>query len=64
MSTTGVLYNYTIDDFDPLIAYSNYADWITPNPQDVPTNYNASSDVTGVPWHEGESGASNKHEYL
>lgn len=48
--------NYiTIDDFDPPIVYSNPDDWTTPNPQDNPTWYNATSDVTGVPWHQGVS---------
>ena len=50
------LYNYTIDDFDPVIRYSNYADWQTPNPQDNPTWFNATPAVTGSPWHEGGSG--------
>ena len=46
--------NVTVDDFDPLVGYSNYDDWQTPNPQDNPTWFNASSDVTKSPWHEGE----------
>lgn len=25
--------NVTFDDFDPVIVYSNPADWTTPNPQ-------------------------------
>ncbi|ORX39114.1 hypothetical protein BD324DRAFT_311338 [Kockovaella imperatae] len=41
-----------VDDFDPLIGYSNYDDWSTPDPQDHPTWWNATSDVTGVPWYE------------
>lgn len=45
----------TIDDFDPLIAYSNYADWSTPDPSQNPTWYNASRDVTNSPWHQGTS---------
>ena len=42
-----------IDDFDPLIGYSNYDDWQTPDPQDHPTWYNETRDVTGVAWYEG-----------
>ena len=49
------LINVTIDDFDPPLVYSNYDDWITPDPQENPTWYDASENVTGVPWHEGES---------
>jgi hypothetical protein len=45
----------TIDDFDPLIAYSNYADWSTPDPSLNPSFWNARGEVTGVAWHEGES---------
>jgi hypothetical protein len=48
-------FNLTIDDFDPLVGYSNYADWQTPDPSVNPTWYNATMDVTGSPWHEGES---------
>ena len=44
-----------VDDFDPLIGYSNYADWQTPDPSVNPTWYNASRDVTGSIWHEGMS---------
>ncbi|WVQ80956.1 hypothetical protein IAT38_003063 [Cryptococcus sp. DSM 104549] len=44
--------NVTYDDFDPLIVYSDYSQWQTPNPQDNPTWYNATEDVTGVPWHQ------------
>ena len=47
--------NVPIDDFDPLIGYSNYADWQTPDPSVNPTWYNASQEVTGSIWHEGES---------
>ncbi|KAK4689604.1 hypothetical protein P7C73_g513, partial [Tremellales sp. Uapishka_1] len=47
------LVNVTIDDFDPLVVYSNYNDWITPNPQDNPTWFNSTRDVTQSPWHEG-----------
>lgn len=45
----------TIDDFDPLFGYSNYYDWQTPDPSLNPSWYNASREVTGVPWHEGMS---------
>lgn len=45
--------NVTVDDFDPLFGYSNYDDWQTPDPSEHPTWYNATSDLTGVPWHEG-----------
>ena len=47
--------NVTVDDFDPLISYSNYGDWQTPDPSVNPTWYDASRDVTGSIWHEGES---------
>lgn len=47
--------NVTFDDFDPPIVYSNPSDWVTPDPSVNPTWYNASEEVTGVPWHEGES---------
>ncbi|WWD22547.1 hypothetical protein CI109_107040 [Kwoniella shandongensis] len=46
------LQNVTVDDFDSLITYSDYSQWTTPNPQDHPSWYNATGDVTGVPWHE------------
>lgn len=46
-------FNLTVDDFDPLVAYSNYGDWQTPNPQDNPTWWNATQDVTGSQWHQG-----------
>ncbi|KAK8845599.1 hypothetical protein IAR55_006315 [Kwoniella newhampshirensis] len=49
---SGSIQNITIDDFDSVITYSDYGQWTTPNPQDHPTWYNASQDVTGVPWHE------------
>lgn len=49
--------NLTVDDFDPLVVYSNYDDWATPNPQDNPTWWNASADVTNSPWHQGGSAA-------
>lgn len=45
--------NLTVDDFDPIVAYSNYDEWTTPNPQDNPTWFNASQDVTGSQWHQG-----------
>ncbi|TXT10541.1 hypothetical protein VHUM_02046 [Vanrija humicola] len=45
-------FNLTVDDFDPLVAYSNYGDWQTPNPQDNPTWWNATQDVTGSQWHQ------------
>ncbi|WVO23416.1 uncharacterized protein IAS62_004769 [Cryptococcus decagattii] len=44
--------NVTFDDFDPLLVYSDYTQWSTPNPQNNPTWYNASESETGVPWHE------------
>lgn len=44
--------NVTFDDFDPLLVYSDYTQWSTPNPQNDPTWYNASESETGVPWHE------------
>ncbi|WVN89204.1 uncharacterized protein L203_104421 [Cryptococcus depauperatus CBS 7841] len=44
--------NVTYDDFDPLVVYSDYSQWWTPNPQDHPDWYNATADVTSVPWHE------------
>lgn len=46
--------NLVVDDFDPLVGYSNYNDWQTANPQDHPDWWNASSQVTGSPWHQGE----------
>lgn len=58
MSTSsglGATVQVTIDDFDPLFGYSNYYDWQTPDPSLNPSWYNASRDVTGMPWHEGES---------
>jgi hypothetical protein len=48
------LTNITVDDFDPIIAYSNPADWTTPNPQDNPSWFNSSSQVTNSPYHQGE----------
>lgn len=54
MTSWGIVANITVDDFDPLIGYSNYADWYTPDPSANPTWYNASRDVTNSPWHEGE----------
>lgn len=45
--------NATVDDFDPLVGYSNYDDWTTPNPQDNPTWFNLTEAQTGSPWHEG-----------
>lgn len=47
------LVNVTIDDFDPLVAYSDYAQWTTPDPSVNPTWFNASRDVTGSVWHQG-----------
>ena len=44
----------TVDDFDPLVSYSNYADWTTPDPSLNPTWYNETEEVTGSPWHQGE----------
>jgi hypothetical protein len=43
-----------VDDFDPLVSYSNYADWTTPDPSQNPTWFNASEEVTGSPWHQGK----------
>ncbi|KAJ9108198.1 hypothetical protein QFC20_003561 [Naganishia adeliensis] len=44
--------NLTIDDFDPLIAYSNPVQWTTPNPQDHPSWFNQSQQETGSIWHQ------------
>lgn len=44
----------TVDDFDPLVSYSNYADWMTPDPSLNPTWYNETQEVTGSPWHQGK----------
>lgn len=44
----------TVDDFDPLVSYSNYADWTTPDPSLNPTWYNETQEVTGSPWHQGK----------
>ncbi|KAI5450921.1 hypothetical protein NCC49_002661 [Naganishia albida] len=44
--------NLTIDDFDPLIAYSNPVQWTTPNPQDHPSWFNQSQQETGSVWHQ------------
>jgi len=49
---TGTL--VTVDDFDPLVSYSNYADWTTPDPSQNPTWFNATEDITGSPWHQGK----------
>jgi hypothetical protein len=46
------LVNITIDDFDPVVVYSNPGDWSTPNPQDHPSWYNASRELTGSIWHQ------------
>jgi hypothetical protein len=43
-----------IDDFDPLFVYEDYTIWATPNPQDNPTWWNASSQETGSTWNQGE----------
>lgn len=43
-----------IDDFDPLFVYEDYTIWATPNPQDNPTWWNASSQTTGSIWNQGE----------
>jgi hypothetical protein len=48
------LMTLTIDDFDPLIRYSNYGDWNTPDPSLNPKFWNESVEVTGVEWYEGE----------
>lgn len=45
--------NITIDDWDPLIVYANPGDWSTPNPQDNPSWFNASTQVTGSIWNQG-----------
>lgn len=55
MAVRGLAANITIDDFDPLIVYSNYADWTTPDPSQNPTWYNASRAVTNSPWHQSQS---------
>lgn len=47
-------FNLTVDDFDPLVHYANYEDWTTPNPQDHPDWWNATQEVTGSPYHQGE----------
>jgi hypothetical protein len=47
--------NLTVDDFDPVVVYSNYDDWATPNPQDHPTWWNETAKTTKSPWHQGES---------
>ncbi|BEJ15229.1 hypothetical protein CspHIS471_0409960 [Cutaneotrichosporon sp. HIS471] len=44
--------NLTVDDFDPLVVYSNFDDWFTPNPQDNPTWWNAGRNVTNSTWHQ------------
>ncbi|GMK53583.1 hypothetical protein CspeluHIS016_0101690 [Cutaneotrichosporon spelunceum] len=41
-----------VDDFDPLVVYSNYDDWSTPNPQDNPTWWDADRNVTNSVWHQ------------
>ena len=46
--------NLTVDDFDPLVSYSDYDSWQTPNPQDHPDWYNQTEEVTNMPWHQGE----------
>jgi hypothetical protein len=42
----------TIDDFDPLFHYDDYTIWQTPDPQDNPTWWNETQQVTGSIWHE------------
>ncbi|KAJ9116262.1 hypothetical protein QFC24_006777 [Naganishia onofrii] len=44
--------NLTIDDFDPLIAYTNPLQWTTPNPQDHPSWFNQTQQETGSVWHQ------------
>ncbi|GHJ83639.1 hypothetical protein NliqN6_0041 [Naganishia liquefaciens] len=44
--------NLTIDDFDPLIAYTSPIQWTTPNPQDNPSWFNQTQEQTGSVWHE------------
>ncbi|BEI84207.1 hypothetical protein CcaverHIS002_0408110 [Cutaneotrichosporon cavernicola] len=44
--------NLTVDDFDPLVVYSNYDHWSTPNPQDNPTWWKAGRSVTNSTWHQ------------
>ena len=53
--------NVTIDDFDPLIAYGDYAAWSTPDPSQNPTFWNVSTEVSGVPWHQGGYPGSQGH---
>ncbi len=48
--------NISLDDFDPPIVYTNPVDWSTPNPQDHPTWFNQSKDVTGSIWYQGAWG--------
>jgi hypothetical protein len=48
------LQTLSIDDFDPLIKYSNYGNWNTPDPSSNPSWWNESQAVTGSIWHEGE----------
>ncbi|KAJ9115405.1 hypothetical protein QFC22_005162 [Naganishia vaughanmartiniae] len=47
--------NLTIDDFDPLITYTNPLQWATPNPQDHPSWFNQTQQETGSVWHQGAS---------
>lgn len=55
----------TVDDFDPLVSYSNYADWSTPDPSLNPTWYNETEEVTGSPYHQGKRPhPSNGHVYI
>ncbi|TYJ52738.1 hypothetical protein B9479_006633 [Cryptococcus floricola] len=44
--------NVTFDDFDPLLVFSDYSQWWTPDPSEHPEWYNATSQDTGVNWHE------------
>lgn len=47
-------FTLTVDDFDPILSYANDEVWQTPNPQDNPTWWNATQEVTNSPWHQGE----------
>jgi hypothetical protein len=47
-------FNLTVDDFDPVVHYSDYTVWETPNPQDHPDWFSATPDVTGSQWNQGE----------
>lgn len=42
-----------VDDFDPLFIYEDPTAWMTPDPSQNPTWWNASSAETGSPWNQG-----------